>query len=216
MNEEAIGYARWTSKIMPYPIHPLFRPVDFSENQHNPMGLGTLILDGLGRHRGIVTAAHLFKKGVNYQQLFYRVLQPFDSHSYSIARAYEVQKEDVVMCLPGPPTPITGFSNQLGVIGNQEMTTCKVNCPECILLSTGEKFPVLGHVTFTATQEQYFVIQYQCHAGESGAAFLRPESSNDLYILKGKLHLLTDEQREVFGIPVNFTHVSLAAGVTIG
>ncbi|MGA2418359.1 MAG: hypothetical protein ABSF55_03925 [Candidatus Staskawiczbacteria bacterium] len=212
MDDIEFGYLRIMNNLAKRPVHPLFRPVHFTEDMVNFSGSGTLILNRAGQHTGVITAAHLFRLGKVRPRLFYQVLQPFSSVFYPVNSATEILREDVALCRPGLEAPIQGFSLQkCAVDENIEGTPYKASYPDCTHLATGRKIPVLGHIVFQSG-ETYFVLAYHNFPGESGSGFLR--NSDELYVLKGKL-ALNDSLRDTFKVPKRLDIATLAAGIKV-
>lgn len=205
-------YNKILDSILKDPVHPRLRPVHFSEDGATFGWSGTLVLGDFGQHAGIITAAHSFSLGRNRKQLFYQVLQPYSNNFHAIGRVTQVNNRDVAICYPGPATPIEGFSSYQSV-STEEITVTPYaqTYSDCVLLTTGEKIPVLGHI-ITQSGEEHFVLQYNSYDGESGSGCLRDDDG--LYVIRGSIPL--DEQlRSLWQVPCSMSRVTLAAGIQL-
>ena len=207
MDQSHARFFEIMSHLVAKPIHPSLRPIVLSEDMLTCFGVGTLILSFTGQPSGIITAAHLFPRGKNLSQLFYRECQ--DEIFFPINRITEPVKEDVALCLLGPTAPIRGFSKHRGGFWDSSKSGQFYKCayPDCTQLTTGRKFPVLGHVIDT-DGECYYMLDYQSCPGESGSGFLR--DGNDLYVMRGRL-MVTDSLKEVLGLPQSQEIIELAS-----
>jgi len=215
MKESQYGYNQILKNLVKNPpTHPKFRAVHLWEEGKSLRGSGTLILNDQGQHTGVVTASHLFNPKNKAAPIFYQVLQPYSTMMHPIAEAKSVIKEDAVLCIPGNPMPIGGFSPHEGGVWSSErdITPCKVSLPRCTLLATGEKIPVLGHVQEKATGYFYYVLQYHSYPGQSGLGCIKAE--NELYVFCSGIPI-EKEFRKCFGISRSMRRITLAAAVRV-
>ena len=211
-----VGYDSIRKRLRRIPVHPRFRAVYLSGEgvlKNVLIGNGTLIVDGIGRHVGVITASHLFPAGQQKDYVSYRILQPQSPLKYPIRGIYQVTKEDVAFCRPGKPEKVGDVSQHKGNYW-ENLGTPKVvkrYFPNCTHIVTGEIVPVVGYVDIA--DERYYVLQCTSYPGESGTGLLK--SDNELYVMVASIALSTPISFSPDS-PADTTQITLAALVHIG
>ncbi|MSU54657.1 MAG: hypothetical protein EXS48_02355 [Candidatus Staskawiczbacteria bacterium] len=116
----------------------------------------------------------------------------------------------MAICIPGPETLITGFSNyKSGFHGLEEFSVRPMKQPLLVTksLATGEELSMIGVIT-DSLGGNYFVLDRESFPGESGSGLLGIHNC-DLFVLKGGFPVSEDIKKFMNPRHRNLTVVAL-------